>query len=155
MPAILKRIERILDKEQRRVEKVFEKLGKEIFDNIRRRTPVWQSRDDDWEKLRRERGDTPGNAKRGWKRRRRKGTLKTQWTFFNMVPYIRVLEYGGFGDFKRFRIWGDYAGSETPRTKPATGEGQNSNVSKQAPMGMVRITLMEAKRKIKKEFGLK
>ena len=76
----------------------------------------------------------------------------------NAVPYITVLEYGSYpvipvkhkrtggGGIRRGNAWigGNYPPG--PRTVRAGGSGPKmaeGNVSRQAPIGMVRITLQE------------
>jgi len=154
---VITAIAQTVDKQEKRVDTVFRKVGEETFKEIKERTPVWKASgdpNDGWQAIREARGDVPGNAKRGWKRRTVKSATKWALRMFNRVVYIRVLEFGGFGDFKRFRVWGNYAGRITRRTTPATDKGSNSNVSKQAPMGMVRISFIKAKMEIMKRLGL-
>ncbi|HEU01433.1 hypothetical protein LCGC14_0273400 [marine sediment metagenome] len=75
--------------------------------------------------------------------------------FFNEVPYINVLEFGGYpvrrasagaspGTLRRGRavLGGLPPGPRTQRA-PGGEPPMRSNVSKQAPRGMVRFTLQE------------
>lgn len=101
------------------------------------------------------RGRTPvdsGRARRGW-RIQTAGTGGTRGILTNDVPYITVLEFGGYpvtalsrtrrsGGFRRgaARLGGAPPGPKTQRA-PAGQPGMRSNVSSQATRGMVRQTL--------------
>ena len=118
-------------------------------------TPVWDRSKSDvdsgWNKLRGERGDVSGHAKANWKIEVIRTTGKLVIKVFNNVPYIRLLEFGGFGGPNS---WGDYKGKNTPRTQPtgAADPKMTSNVSKQAPRGMLRLAVKRMALKIKARF---
>ena len=96
-----------------------------------------------------------GRAINGWDIRYENGGERG--VFFNEVPYINVLEYGGYpvrpiarassaavGAFIRGKaVLGGL--SPGPRTQRSQGGApiMRNNVSKQAPQGMVRSTLIE------------
>ena len=92
-----------------------------VFRIIKNRTPVDQ-----------------GNARRAWKKVTRwdsssaAATSTIEGVITNNVAYINVLEFGGYPGLG-------------PRTQPApAGEpDMRSTVSRQAPQGMVRVTLKE------------
>ena len=117
---------RVIGNRINEVQEDFEKgWTKEVFEfqkDVIEGTPVWRDMDPNgsWEKLRRKRGDVPGTAARGWKGVMIFKATKTIFRLINLVPYIKVLEFGGFGNFARFRIWGNYAGKTTKRTRTTT-----------------------------------
>ena len=137
--------------------------------------------------FRRTRSKTPtdrGIARGGWRFRFTNRGLTGE--IFNDVDHINVLEYGGFpvraasrvkrrsaGSFKRGNaiLGGHKPGPRTQRARDVRGleppaeragkRSHNSNVSKQAPSGMIRITFRdiqpefarELENEINKEFA--
>lgn len=94
-----------------------------------------------------------GAAIRGWKVSFEDGGLRG--VFRNDVPYINVLEFGGYpvrkatagaspGTLRRGGaiLGGLPAGRRTQRA-PGGAPPMRSNVTRQAPRGMVRVTLLE------------
>ena len=117
---------------------VIQETGEKVFQRIRFRTP-------------RDRGTLAA----GWGRRSQEGSV----VIFNTVPYVNVLEYGGYpvipasrnrtlsGGLVRGRAV--LGGGYPPRARTVRAPGgepsmlAGSNVSRQAPTGMVRVTLIE------------
>ncbi|KKN14489.1 hypothetical protein LCGC14_0995600 [marine sediment metagenome] len=119
---------------QAAVAQVIEKTTDRAFRIVKNRTPV-----------------NSGNARRGW----RKESRGTSGRVFNAVDYINVLEFGPYpvtsanrtsrsGGIRR---GGAILGGAPParRTQRAPGgePSMRSNVSRQAPQGMVRKTLKD------------
>ena len=121
------------------VSEVVRKTTNRAFKIVKNRTPVDR-----------------GRARRGWK----KETRGTEGRFFNDVAYINVLEFGPYpvtatkrtsrsGVIRRGK--GSLGGAVPPSVRgtaktqrtPGGRPTMRSNVSKQAPQGMVRITLQE------------
>ena len=76
-----------------------------------------------------------GNAARGW-RKTVTGNGQTV-EIRNDVPYIRVLEFGGYPT----NAPGQFPPKARTQRAPAGAPTMRSNVSRQAPQGMVRKTL--------------
>lgn len=126
---------------QRAVEAVVRQTADRVFQRIRLATP----RDS-------------GQAAAGWSQRTEGTGEQAKRTFVNTVPYINVLEFGGYpvtpARFVR-RLPGiprgnavlDGAYPPGPRTQQALGGDppMTSNVSRQAPQGMVRKNLAAAR----------
>lgn len=121
------------------VKKVVAETAKTVFDRIKRDTP-------------RDRG----TAAKNWKRKTKTNKSGTTSTISNNTPYINVLEYGGYPVVPASRAGGASTsggivrgnavlgvGPPGPRTQRATGGSptMRSNVSSQAPAGMVRQNL--------------
>lgn len=117
---------------------VVKQTSKRAYDKIRYRTPV-------------DRG-VKGGAFSKWRKRIKRGGL--EGVIENDAPYINVLEFGGYpvrkarsgtrGGFRRGKalLGGLPPGPRTQRA-PGGEPRMRSNVSRQAPRGMVRITLQE------------
>lgn len=96
-----------------------------------------------------------GQAIGGWRTEQTGRGAKAKGAFINDVPYINVLEFGGYPVRPaRYKVTGSpfFRGAAAlgglppgPRTQRAPGgkPRMRSNVSKQAPRGMVRSTLQE------------
>ena len=96
-----------------------------------------------------------GRAIRGWKMKLEKdGTVGV---FFNDVPYVNVLEFGGYpvtalgrrgtlrpGAFIRGKAQlGGHAPGKRTQRPPGGKPDMRANVSKQSPRGMVRSTIID------------
>ena len=91
-----------------------------------------------------------GTAARGWRRRRGKEGAQE---FVNNIPYINVLEYGGYPVVPASRAkvktglkrGNAFLGGHPPKARtqkaPSGSPSMRTNVSRQAPRGMVRQNL--------------
>ena len=83
-----------------------------------------------------------GNAIDGWVVEKPGRGNNPKGAFVNRVPYINVLEFGGYPVRKGPTFGGRPPGPRT-MTAPSGDPAMKSNVSRQAPRGMVRLTLIE------------
>ncbi len=118
---------------------------------IKKATPRWRQRSprDRWDKMRIKAGRIAGTTQRAWRKKEVETEDSYEMIIENMEPNIRVLEFGGFA----LKTWGNYAGKVTPRTRPSPGSGNVSNVSKQAPQGMVRTNSRRSARELREKLG--
>jgi Bacteriophage HK97-gp10, putative tail-component len=155
-PAVKKELVRAFKDSQENLEKFIIDAAQGVKAEATLNTPVWNRKQSDkksgWNKIRAKRGDVSGHAKNSWEIEKRKTADKFIVRVFNNVPYIKLLEFGGFGGPNS---WGNYKGKATPRTQPtgAADPKMNSNVSKQAPRGMLRLAVKRMAVKIRAKFG--
>ena len=101
-------------------------------------------------------------AFRGWKIKFTRGGL--EGTISSSIPYIAVLEFGGYPvrplkwdpngpGFVRGagRLGGKMPGRRTTRA-PGGDPKMTSNVSRQAPKGMVRITFLDTEKQLERDL---